>query len=93
MAGLFSEPEVGAVPVYCELTSDVTVPVKHVNVNMPCPNKDTLLTAIILYDEMRISTLIHLCQKNKQRNRWDKVNTKCQMCLPSSSRQIGQYLS
>ena len=60
-----SASEDRAALVHYELTSDVTVPVKHVNANTLWPNKDTLLTSIILYDEMRKSTLIHLCQKKQ----------------------------
>lgn len=93
MTSLFLYTVVRAVPVYYEHTSDVNVPVKNINANMLCPNKDALLTSIMLCDEMRKSTHIHLCQKNKQRNRRDKVNIKCQTCLPSRGRQIGQYSS
>lgn len=58
----FSKPAVRAALVYYyELASNMTV--KHVHLNMLWPNKDALLANIIVYDEMRKSTRIHLCQK------------------------------
>lgn len=57
MASLFQKTSSRAALAHYELISNVTVPVKHVNVNMLWPNKDTLLTSIILYDEMRKTPL------------------------------------
>lgn len=40
-----------------------------------------------IYDGPRKRVLIHLCQKNKRSNGGDKVNGKCQTCLPCWGRQ------
>lgn len=42
-----------------------------------------------IYDGPRKRVLIHLCQKNKWSNGGDKVNGKCQTCLPCWGRQPG----